>query len=133
MKLLEMLHLLLIVPLLVRRFQSRAAGFPPPSSLKMAVPSSFRREQRDDVVPQGWLLAHDELRVLYGCTPDGQWLKFSYYGDDLGLLYHTEAGQALEAVRAGFWVIVGTEDQALAAGRELAMEQFEYLLLELLA
>jgi hypothetical protein len=131
MRLIELLQLLALAPLLIRRF--RKGGFPPPSSLRMGSLSSYRREKRDEVEPQGWLLARDEIRVLYGTTPEGQWLKFSYYGDDLGIIYHTSAPQALEAIRCGYWTVVGTEAEALKAGRKLAMEQAKLWLLELLA
>jgi hypothetical protein len=130
MRLIEVLQLLVLAPLLIRRF--RKGGFPPLFSSRTAYPSSSRREKRDEVEPQGWLLAGNELRVLYGCTPDGQWLKFRYHGDDLGLVYQTEAPQALEAIRAGAWTVVDTEEEALELGRELAMEQLKFHIMELL-
>lgn len=129
--LLELLRLLLLAPLLMWRLRD---GFPPPWSLKMVPTSSYQRVAGDKVEePQGWLITEEGIRVLYGCTPDGLLLRFRHYDDDEQVLRHMSAPEALKAAQEGRWLIVGSEESALAAGRALAIEQLDHLLQELLA
>lgn len=127
--------LLELMWLLIWRLRSGASGFPS-AFPRVATCSPSRCGASGDEVqprPEGWLVTDQGIRVLYGCTPDGKWLRFRHYDDDSGQMCQMSAPDALEAIRAGVWVVVGSEEEALEAGRELAMEQMEYLILELLA